>query len=255
MAKLDMSGAHLWSRAFGDSASEVANSIALGASGEVLLAGYFTRYINFGGGALVSEGSQDVFLAKFKEQDPLPVLISRFDATPRAGGIELAWEFSSDEPVSGFVLYRARHRTSPVVIAEGDARATRSYVDRTVVPGETYRYELVIRTADGDEFRSPVATATMPRASTTLAQNFPNPFNPETTIEYTVGARAAIAIEIFDASGARVRTLDQGVRDTGSYRAQWDGRDAANRPVGSGVYFYRLAGVKGTETRKMVLLK
>ena len=88
-----------------------------------------------------------------------------------------------------------------------------------------------------------------------LYQNIPNPFNPQTTIEYMVSVRATISIEIFDASGARVRVLDQGAREAGSYRAEWDGRDAANRPVGSGVYFYRLSGVTGAETRKMVLLK
>jgi hypothetical protein len=49
--------------------------------------------------------------------------------------------------------------------------------------------------------------------------------------------------------------LEEGVREAGTYRAEWNGRDANNRPVGSGVYFYRLAGVTGAETRKMVLLK
>jgi len=88
-----------------------------------------------------------------------------------------------------------------------------------------------------------------------LYQNFPNPFNPQTTIEYTVSDRAPIAIEIFDASGALVRRLDQGLREAGSYRAEWDGRDAAEQSVSSGVYFYRLVGVKEAEVRKMVLVK
>jgi FlgD Ig-like domain/HYR domain len=91
--------------------------------------------------------------------------------------------------------------------------------------------------------------------STALTSIHPNPFNPQTTIEYTMSSRAPVSIEIFDASGKLVRRLDEGVREAGSYRVEWDGRDAANRPVSSGVYFCRLAGVKNAAARKMVMLK
>jgi hypothetical protein len=104
----------------------------------------------------------------------------------------------------------------------------------------------------GNSFES---TAVRAQTRVALSQNFPNPFNPQTTIEYTVDTRARVSIEIFDVSSKRVRVLEEGVREAGTYRAEWNGRDANNRPVGSGVYFYRLAGVKGAETRKMVLLK
>jgi hypothetical protein len=89
----------------------------------------------------------------------------------------------------------------------------------------------------------------------TLAQNFPNPFNPQTTIAYTVNSRANVAIEIFDATGALVTRLDEGVRDAGSYRVVWSGRDAWDRAVASGIYLYRLAGTEGAVTHKMVMLK
>ena len=255
VAKYDASGAHQWSQGFGSPGFDEGDAVAVDGSGNVVVTGNYQGTMDFGGGPLVSAGSNDIFLAKFAGQSPLPVLISRFDATPRQGGVELAWEFSSDEALDGFTIYRGQAQSSPVVIASGDARTTRSYTDASVEPGTTYQYTLVIRTAGGDEFRSPMATASMPRALTTLAQNFPNPFNPRTTIAYTVGTRAPITIEIFDASGILVRRLDEGVREAGSYSVEWDGRDAANRSVGSGVYFYRFSGVKGAETRKMVLLK
>jgi len=50
-----------------------------------------------------------------------------------------------------------------------------------------------------------------------------------------------------------VTRLDEGTREAGTYSAEWDGRDAADHPVASGIYFYRLAGVRGADTRKMVL--
>jgi len=59
----------------------------------------------------------------------------------------------------------------------------------------------------------------------------------------------------FDVSGRLVTRLEQGVRDPGKYRAEWNGRDASGRSVASGVYLYRFAGNAASETRKMVLLK
>jgi plastocyanin len=88
----------------------------------------------------------------------------------------------------------------------------------------------------------------------TLNQNFPNPFNPTTSIEYVLPVRAQVAIAIYDAQGALVVRMDQGLRDAGTFRAEWNGRDAKGKSVGSGVYFYRLEGIGGAVTRKMVLL-
>jgi len=94
-----------------------------------------------------------------------------------------------------------------------------------------------------------------------LAQNFPNPFNPSTKIEYWVpgdgGAAGAapVSLVIYDVRGARVRTLVDTRQPSGRYRVEWDGRDSAGTPVGSGVYFYRLATSHFSGTRKMLLLK
>ncbi|MFQ5511853.1 MAG: FlgD immunoglobulin-like domain containing protein [Candidatus Krumholzibacteriia bacterium] len=256
IAKYDASGVHQWSQRFGDTdaGGDHGRAIAADASGNVIATGWFRGTVDFGGGNLVSAGSVDIFLAKYGDVT-VPVFISYFGATPRGLAVDVAWRFRSDEALDRFTLYR-RHGASPaVIVASGDALATRSYTDTAVEPGETYRYELVIRTAGGDEFHSPFAIATVARLAASLSQNFPNPFNPQTTIEYTVGAKAMVSIEIFDASGALVTRLHQGDREAGTYRAEWDGRDGAGRPVASGIYFYRLAGVRGGDVRKMVLLK
>jgi flagellar hook capping protein FlgD len=164
---------------------------------------------------------------------------------------------SSDEPVDRYQLYRYDREDDPGrVVASGafDA-ATRSFVDQSVQPASWYRYELVITTTDGDVFRSPMAAVTTPTLATSLAQNYPNPFNPKTTIEYTLAARAGVAVGIYDAAGSLVVRVDEGTREPGTHRVEWDGRDAHGKAVGSGVYFYRLEGVKGIAPRKMVLLK
>lgn len=103
-----------------------------------------------------------------------------------------------------------------------------------------------------EEAPTPVAT---PAPVATLSQNFPNPFNPATTIAYSLPVRMRAVVGIYDSEGALVVKLDQGLRDAGAHKVEWDGRNAAGVGVRSGVYFYRLEGEKNVAPRKMVLLK
>ncbi|HXV14781.1 MAG TPA: T9SS type A sorting domain-containing protein [Candidatus Krumholzibacteria bacterium] len=89
-----------------------------------------------------------------------------------------------------------------------------------------------------------------------LEQNYPNPFNPQTTIGFSIKESARVRIDVFDVSGARVRSLLDETRAAGSYSdVRWDGTNDTKQPVASGVYFYRLVAGGFRETRKMVLLK
>ena len=88
-----------------------------------------------------------------------------------------------------------------------------------------------------------------------LRPNFPNPFNPHTTIRYTLPEPAPVALMIYDLHGQRIRTLVQQEQIAGYYQVRWDGRDAQNRAVGSGVYFYCLEAGNFVQTRRMMLLK
>jgi hypothetical protein len=184
-----------------------------------------------------------------------PVFFGNVVATARENAVVIEWEFRADEAVDRFTLFRREGSTAPVSIASGDAGTTRSFLDKSVEPGVAYVYEVVIRTARGDEFRSPPVRATVGPLQVSLAQNFPNPFNPRTAIAYTVNVKTPVSIAIYSASGSLVARLDQGERNPGTHSAEWDGRDMTGRPVASGVYFYRLEGVRGAPTRKMVLLK
>jgi len=90
-----------------------------------------------------------------------------------------------------------------------------------------------------------------------LAQNSPNPFNPATTISYSVpeGASVHVTLKVYNIRGTLVRTLVDVVREPGRYTVFWDGTDEAGRQVSSGVYFYRMIAGDFVQTRKMVLLK
>ncbi len=95
---------------------------------------------------------------------------------------------------------------------------------------------------------------------TVLAQNFPNPFNPETWIPYQLSESTEVSIAIYDVSGRLVRTLDLGWQPVGSYMtpssaAYWDGKNAVGERVASGIYFYTLQTSDFAATRRMVILK
>ena len=95
---------------------------------------------------------------------------------------------------------------------------------------------------------------------TALLQNFPNPFNPETWIPYTLARDADVSVRIYDIQGVLVRQLEVGQQPGGSYlsretAAYWNGKDRLGESVSSGIYFYTLKADAFSETRRMVILK
>lgn len=88
-----------------------------------------------------------------------------------------------------------------------------------------------------------------------LEANYPNPFNPSTTIKYSLSATSNVKLVVYDVLGREVRTLVNGNMPAGSQSVQWDGRDAKGNTVGSGVYFYKLTAGSFVSTKKMMMLK
>ncbi|HEX5131823.1 MAG TPA: FlgD immunoglobulin-like domain containing protein [Candidatus Krumholzibacteria bacterium] len=190
----------------------------------------------------------------------VPVLISRFDARPGDGGVVLSWELGGDETAERYtVMRRTGDETFQVPIAAGAVIGDRgSYLDDTVEPATTYRYELVVRTHDGSEYRSLSQTVTTVTSTLVLGQNHPNPFNPVTAIPYTLpnGSDAVrVRLLILDVSGRLVRTLVNEDQTGGAREAVWEGKDDRGNPVSSGVYFYVLDVANKRLTRKLVMLK
>lgn len=88
-----------------------------------------------------------------------------------------------------------------------------------------------------------------------LGQNFPNPFNAGTVIEFDLPTAADVSLRIYDVLGQEVLRLSEGRRQAGSYRVLWDGTDAVGEPLASGVYHYRLRTGERTQTRSLLLLR
>ncbi|MBD3402047.1 T9SS type A sorting domain-containing protein [candidate division GN15 bacterium] len=89
----------------------------------------------------------------------------------------------------------------------------------------------------------------------TLYENYPNPFNPSTTISYDIPAPTTVTLDIINVLGQTIRTLVQEHQPSGHHRVVWDGRTDSGQPVASGIYFYRLTAETYVDTKKMLLLK
>jgi hypothetical protein len=88
-----------------------------------------------------------------------------------------------------------------------------------------------------------------------LSDNYPNPFNPDTRIDYLVPRRCHVKLEIFNVLGQRIATLVDQPQERGTYQLTWNGRDERGDEVASGVYFYKLEAEDFTQSKKMILMR
>lgn len=95
----------------------------------------------------------------------------------------------------------------------------------------------------------------VPAISTKLENNYPNPFNPQTTIRYSLAQASAVMIEIYNVKGQLVKTLVKDTKEAGNHSVVWNGKDNNNRSVSSGIYYYKMSAGKYSNTRKMILMK
>jgi hypothetical protein len=102
---------------------------------------------------------------------------------------------------------------------------------------------------------TPTGVDKPPIAKTELLQNVPNPFNPATSIRFSLASRQHVTIDVYDVAGKHVVNLVNEVKPAGIQQVRWNGGDSGDRYVASGVYFVRMATRDGAFTRKVVLLK
>lgn len=107
-----------------------------------------------------------------------------------------------------------------------------------------------ITTLTGVDFDNPELPATFE-----LAQNFPNPFNPSTTIKYRVPLSGNVTITIYNSIGQVVAQLINSNHTPGNYTIEWNGTDKTGNLVSSGIYLYRMSANNYTEVKKMLLVK
>ena len=92
-------------------------------------------------------------------------------------------------------------------------------------------------------------------SQTKLVANYPNPFNPSTTIYFELANESSVQINIFNIRGQLIKTLVNDIYPAGTFKTEWNGTDTNNRNVASGIYFYQMKTESYTSTRRMIILK
>lgn len=202
-------------------------------------------------------------MGAFEYDGALPVELFSF----RIAGHTLSWMTASETNNFGFEVQRRKQdepRFTKIAFVPGAGTTLvpqhYTYEDKEELSGVVF-YRLKQIDFDGAFVFSQVLETTYGGpVSIVLHPNYPNPFNPTTTITFDIpdnldGGDAATELAIFNAGGQRVRTLIHGRKSPGKYKINWNGVDNLGNPVSSGMYIYRLRIGKQVFSRRMLLLK
>ncbi len=209
--------------------------------------------------------------------------ISSFAGQPGDGAVELKWVTEKEVGVAGFEVLRATRasgifssvgsfQNNSNLKGAGNSNNTLQYTfsDVNLINGQDYWYKIEVVGLAGERNVygpihlkpiSPTALSISGEIPKTLAlqPNYPNPFNPVTTIRFDLPASDAlfydVRLEIFDIQGRKVKTLVNGKYAPGSYALQWDATNANGLKAPSGVYVSRLIANQFRQSHKMILTR
>jgi len=229
------------------------------------IAGIFSQYDNStppdSGYELMPRGLTD-----FYPDGALPVELVSFEAVAGDRQVKLTWITASETDNDHYYLLRSTDdNASSFTRVSNDIPATNSpngstyqYVDRQVTTGITYYYKLVDVDINGNEtVHQTVAEATpyfmvnpVEITEYALHANYPNPFNPTTSIIFDLPVASSVSLTVSDILGREVATLVNGNRSAGRHLVTFDASELA-----SGIYFYRIDAEDFYAVKKMVLVK
>ena len=253
------------------------------------------RWINFSGVTIdPATGSFDGYAygesigyIHFKNSSPaynvvcndmsLPVALSAFYARAVPGGVQLSWITESETDNLGFVLERgvgcvetrfiaslqweviASYETHPELCGQGNSAAQHNYtfVDKAVEAGTGYVYRLSDVNTDGEVNVYDVIQIALPDAPVVTAMDppFPNPFNPQTKIEYHLAEAGPVKIVVYDLLGREVRMLVDELQSPGSFHVYWQGNDRWGEKVATGMYLIVLKTADCVKTQKVMMMR
>ncbi len=209
----------------------------------------------------------------FTTDASLSVGLAAFSGRVAAGGILLTWATESECGNLGFGIDRREESSSewtalsdytrnPSLAGRGDASARTEYryLDFTAMPGHCYEYRISDtdtddRTTVRHEIRVVYAKTVLP-AETRLSPAYPNPFNPETRLSFSITDDSDVSLSVLDSNGRIVRQLiSKAAKKAGTYNFVWNAADDAGLPVPAGVYMILLQAGGLVQSQKVLYLK
>lgn len=202
-----------------------------------------------------------------KQESSLPVQMGQMEAMAIAGeGINLTWYTLSSVNSAGFHVWRSSSekgkydRVSTSMIAgKGNSSSKTEYkfLDRNISDGIDYWYQIEEISIEGrSEFFGPISVTGIPLPTEyAMPQNFPNPFNPETTIKYELPELSEVSVRVYSLLGREVKTLVNKFQNAGRYSIKWNGTGEDGRRAPSGIYFVRIQAGSYSQIRKMTFIQ
>ena len=199
--------------------------------------------------------------------DLIPVELTTFAASTTAEGVRLSWSTATETENLGFHVYRSQAAegdyaqiSAQMIPGQGNSSEQNNYefIDKGVEIGTTYFYKLADIDYNGElTMHGPVSVTVSPMPTEfVLEQNFPNPFNPATTINFALPEANEVTLAIYTTTGQLVRTLVRGQVSAGNHSVSWNALDDSGARVASGVYLYTLKTSSGVlQKKKLILMK
>jgi hypothetical protein len=193
----------------------------------------------------------------------LPVELMAFHASNSHDGVDLMWTTASETSVDYWEIERSNSGSDDFsALARLEAQNNAfggqyTYLDRQGVNGRSYEYRLVNVDLDGSRTVHPsVQSASYGQLGAAdvneyaLSDAYPNPFNPSTSIAYTIPEAGLVTIKVYDVSGREVAVLVNGRQEAGRHSVTFDGTH-----LSSGTYFYQMTAADFSMTKRTMLLK
>jgi len=174
--------------------------------------------------------------------------VVNFGQLVMVGQLTITGEF--DSPVYTFSVDPEGNTEIPIIFAPTEEGEYTGQLNITTNDSANYSFTIDVSGVCG-----PTSTDAVTPLVTKLENNYPNPFNPETNIAFSLSERGQINIDIYNIKGQLVKSLVNGIMPAGRHIALWNGKDDNNKSVSSGVYFYRMQSSEYSSTKKMLLMK
>jgi hypothetical protein len=213
----------------------------------------------------------------------LPVELSAFNAHSKSGNVGLSWTTSSEVENLGFILERciqagtgpdiepvdmwipvASYLSHPALTGQGSTTSETDYqfLDKSVVAGKTYVYRLSDVDYRGNVSRHKRVSIVVRDhgqdqhpASFKVTSIYPNPFNPGTTLSYTLNQEAQVSVSILDLTGRVVtRLVHQKSHHAGAYTLYWDGSSDSGEKLSSGIFFMKIQSLEQSKVHRIVMI-